>query len=109
MKKLSQSCVFTCLFAFMTIPCLAQSINTSTCKFNGHSLYGKIQVVESFPDVKVQIVDSFPDLDVKVVTSFPDDCGSWQFVEHFGDTKVKFVTSFPDVKIRYVDSFPGLK
>ena len=38
-------------------------------------LYGKIKVVESFPDYKVKIVDSFADLHVQVVESFPDDPG----------------------------------
>jgi hypothetical protein len=77
------------------------------CAFNGKPLYGKIQVVTSFPDVKVQEVTSFPDVKVQKVTSFPDKCGKWQMVTSFPDTKVQFVTSFPDVKIQYVTSFPG--
>jgi hypothetical protein len=77
------------------------------CAFKGFKLYGKVKVVESFPDIKVQIVESFPDLKVKQVTSFPDQCGEWQFVESFPDIKVQFVTSFPDIKIKYVESFPG--
>ena len=81
---------------------------TDDCMFNGFPLYGDVEVVESFPDVKVQIVDSFPDLKVQVVESFPNDCGEWKFVESFPDVKVQFVDSFPDVKIQYVDSFPGL-
>jgi hypothetical protein len=83
------------------------SFNKSSCTFNGKKLYGKIQVVTSFPDVKVQEVSSFPDVKVQKVTSFPDSCGKWQFVTSFPDTKVQFVTSFPDVKIKYVTSFPG--
>lgn len=78
------------------------------CSFNGHKLYGKIQVVTSFPDVKVQVVSSFPDVKVKTVSSFPDSCGEWQMVTSFPDTKIQFVTSFPDVKIQYVESFPGV-
>ena len=42
------------------------------------SIYGKIQVVDSFPDYKVNVVDSFPDLKVKTVSSFPDGPGKWQ-------------------------------
>lgn len=78
-----------------------------SCMFKNFKLYGKVKVVESFPDIKVQIVESFPDLKVKQVTSFPDACGKWQFVESFPDFKVQFVTSFPDIKIKYVESFPG--
>lgn len=78
-----------------------------SCTANGKQLWGKIQVVTSFPDVKVQEVSSFPDVKVQKVSSFPDKCGKWQFVTSFPDTKVQFVTSFPDVKIKYVTSFPG--
>lgn len=74
----------------------------SRCK-----LFGKIEVVDSFPDVKVQKVDSFPDIKVKWVDSFADDPGEWQKVDSFPDYKVEFVDSFPDYKVEFVDSFPG--
>lgn len=70
-------------------------------------LYGKIQFVTSFPDVKVQVVDSFPDIKVQRVQSFADAPGKWQEVTSFPDYKVQVVTSFPDYKIKYVTSFPG--
>lgn len=70
-------------------------------------LYGKIQYVTSFPDVKVQVVDSFPDIKVKIVDSFPDKPGMWKIVNSFPDYKVQKVTSFPDYKIKFVTSFPG--
>ena len=70
-------------------------------------LYGKIEVVDSFPDVKIQKVDSFPDIKVKWVNSFPDSPGKWQKVDSFPDYKVQFVDSFPDYKVQFVDSFPG--
>ena len=79
----------------------------ASCSCKGKKLYGKVQVVTSFPDVKVQIVNSFPDLKVQLVESFPDKCGQWQMVTSFPDVKVQFVESFPDVKIQYVNSFPG--
>jgi len=77
------------------------------CSFNGKKLYGKVQVVTSFPDIKVQVVDAFPDIKVKMVDAFPDACGKWQIVDAFPDFKIQFVTSFPDIKIKYVDAFPG--
>jgi hypothetical protein len=70
-------------------------------------LYGKIQWVDSFPDVKVQEVTSFPDIKVQIVSSFPDGAGKWQIVSSFPDYKVQRVSSFPDYKIQYVTSFPG--
>lgn len=86
----------------------AGKVDKGACTFNGKKLYGKIQIVTSFPDVKVQEVTSFPDLKVQKVSSFPDKCGKWQIVTSFPDTKVQFVSSFPDVKIQYVSSFPGV-
>ena len=70
-------------------------------------VYGKIQIVKSFPDYKVQVVDSFPDLRVQLVSSFPDKSGKWQLVNSFPDYKIQIVDSFPDFKIKYVKSFPG--
>lgn len=45
------------------------------CSFNGKKLYGKVQIVEHFPDFKVQIVNHFPDISVKYVNNFPCKCG----------------------------------
>ncbi len=80
----------------------------SDCTWNSIKLYGKVQVVTSFPDIKVQVEESFPDLNVEFVSSFADDCGEWQKVDSFPDFKIQYVDSFPDIKIREVTSFPGL-
>ena len=77
-----------------------------TCK--GFKLYGKIQFVSAFPDLKVKAVSAFPDLKVQTVSAFPDKCGKWQVVDAFPDTKVQFVDAFEDVKVQFVDAFPGL-
>ena len=72
-------------------------------------LFGKIKLVNSFPDVKVKAVGSFPDIKVKVVESFADSPGEWKIVQSFPDYKVQFVDAFPDYKIKFVDAFPGCK
>ncbi|MCQ2348252.1 MAG: hypothetical protein MJZ65_03585 [Paludibacteraceae bacterium] len=72
-------------------------------------LYGKVKIVESFPDLEVKLVESFSDLDVKLVESFPDQCGEIQIVESFPDIKVKLVSSFPDLKVKIVGAFQGIK
>lgn len=77
------------------------------CTLTGKALYGKVQVVKSFPDFKVQIVQSFPDLKVLRVTSFPDSCGKWQWVNSFPDFTIEYVDGFPDFTIEFVESFPG--
>tara|TARA_Y100001968_G_C19222370_1_gene650371 strand:+ start:337 stop:696 length:360 start_codon:yes stop_codon:yes gene_type:complete len=70
-------------------------------------LFGKIQLVDSFPDVKIKLVDNFPDIKVKKVRNFPDKPGLWQIVENFPDYKVQIVENFPDYKVKYVSTFPG--
>ena len=108
------------IFALMSFPLLAQSddknpgLHKENCTYvtkdgKTFNLYGKVKIVEHFPDIKVQIVDSFEDLDVNVVENFPDQCGKVKLVEHFPDVKVQIVNSFPDIKVKIVESFPGVK
>jgi hypothetical protein len=106
---LMTACSLLCTAAEARTPApVAMGAVSSSCTFKGKKLYGKVQVVTSFPDVKVQVVTSFPDLKVKKVTSFPDKCGLWQLVTSFPDFKIQYVTSFPDIKVQFVDSFPGV-
>lgn len=83
-------------------------INRIGCSYNGIRLYGKVQIVDYFPDLKVQVVNYFPDLNVQRTDFFPTSCGKWQFVDYFPDFTVQFVNYFPDLKIRFVDYFPGI-
>ncbi len=101
--------VLTVMLAGASCVALANDIDKSACTFKGKKLYGKIQIVTSFPDVKIQEVTSFPEIKVQKVSSFPDKCGQRQIVSSFPDTKVQIVTSFPDVKVQYVNSFPGVQ
>src|SRR5690554_5138761 len=94
---------------FMVIFFLSGIVMAENCAVKGIQLMGKVQFVDSFPDLKIQYVDSFPDIEVKMVDSFPDKCGLWQKVESFPDFKVQVITSFPDLKVKLVDSFPGMK
>ena len=94
----------------LTVTLAAPSFAASpikNCSFGGKALYGKVQVVKSFPDFKVQLVTSFPDLRVMNVKSFPDSCGKWQFVTDFPDFTVAYVDAFPDFTVELVESFPG--
>ena len=79
-----------------------------SCVFKGKKLWGKVQVVNAFPDFKVQKVTAFPDLKVQEVNAFPDKCGKWQFVTAFPDFKIQYVTAFPDFKVQMVNAFPGV-
>ncbi len=79
-----------------------------SCYKNNIALYGKVQFVDSFPDLKIQYVSSFPDIKVEFVSSFPSSCGKWQKVDSFPDFKVQVVSSFADLKVQKVSSFPGM-
>lgn len=81
--------------------------SASDCQWKQFKLYGRVQYVDAFPDIKIQFVNSFPDLRVQFVESFPDQCGKWQVVTAFPDIKVQVVESFPDIKVQVVNSFPG--
>jgi hypothetical protein len=84
-----------------------QQADKESCYCKGHRLYGRIQIVDKFPDLKVQIVTSFPDLKVKTVDYNPSRCGEWRMFDKFPDLKIQIVNSFPDLKIQFVQSFPG--
>ncbi len=91
------------------LPILAgDKIKPGDCTYKGFKLFGKVQIVEHFPDLKIQVVEHFPDLKVQKVDHFPNACGQWQIVEHFPDLKVQIVEHFPDLKIQWVDHFPGV-
>lgn len=116
MKRL----IIITLLLIASFPILAQQsdnkpgIDKNNCTYTNKdgktfNLYGKVKIVESFPDIKVQIVESFPDLEVKLVESFPDQCGKVKLVESFPDVKVQIVNSFPDIKVKIVENFPGVK
>ena len=104
--SLAAAAVF--LLGDVDTPRAGQPVVGKDCTFKGKRLWGKVKVVNSFPDVKVQVVDAFPDLKVKWVDAFPDACGKWKMAESFPDLQVQFVSSFPDVKVKFVDAFPGL-
>lgn len=107
MKRIAIAAAASAFLAFGASAARADKIG-SDCAFGGFPLYGDVQIVESFPDIKVQVVQSFPDLRVTAVDSFPDDCGEWRFVDSFPDFRVQYVDSFPDLKIQFVESFSGL-
>lgn len=109
MKKLIVTLIaFVFALGFASYQASGSSVVGSDCIFKGKRLYGKVQVVTSFPDIKVQVVSNFPDLKVQAVNSFPDKCGKWQFVNSFPDFTIQYVNSFPDIKIMMVNSFPGV-
>ena len=87
------------------------SIDTKNCTLTKDGrvfpLYGKVQIVDAFPDVTVKLVDAFADIDVQLVNSFPDDCGEVQLVDVFPDVRVQIVESFPGLEVKLVESFPG--
>ncbi len=76
MKKIISSCTlaiacFSAASAMAWIPYFTpaapeavrsyvEDIDRKKCTCRGIKLYGKVRVVESFPDLKVKVVESFP-------------------------------------------------
>ena len=87
----------------------SSSRGISGCRFNGVDLYGRVKIVDFFPDVTVKTTSFFPDLRVQRVNMFASSCGQWQFVDSFPDFTIKFVDLFPDITIQYVSMFPGVR
>lgn len=107
MKRASW-CLVALGFLLVSPPVGADDKVGKDCLYKGMKLWGKIKLVEHFPDLKVEVVRNFPDLKVKQVEHFPDKCGKWKMVEHFPDLKVKIVEHFGDIKIKFVEHFPGV-
>lgn len=111
MKKII--CIILCLSCLLPVWAGDITISKEDCTITKdgktYPLYGKVKIVESFPDLKVKIVESFPNLEVKIVDAFPDECGKIKLVESFPDVKIQIVESFPDITVKIVDSFPGVK
>jgi hypothetical protein len=85
------------------------ALDKVNCTWKGKRLYGKIQFVDSFPDVKIREVTSLPDLRVRMVTSLPSRCGEWEEVTSLPTLRVKRVTALEDLQVEYVTSFPGFR
>lgn len=81
----------------------------SDCASKGIRLFGRVKVVEHFPDLRVTVVSSFEDIRVRKVDSFPDRCGKWQFVDAFPDFTIQYVATGADIRVKFVESFPGVK
>jgi hypothetical protein len=72
------------------------------------NLYGDIQIVESYPDLRVQIVNSYPDMKIQIVSSYPTECGLVKIVDSYPILRVQIVDSNPDLKVQIVDHYPGI-
>lgn len=108
-KAKENSIILIVSFLLLGIPLTPSSLAQTRGKPGKCNLYGRIQIVEAFADVKVQVVKAFPDIRVQKVSAFPDGPGKWQIVDSFPDWKVQIVDAFPDYKIQWVDAFPGCK
>lgn len=109
MKKIVYSFVILGSLCLLNISAAMANNISSDCTYNGIKLYGKVKIVDHFPDIKVQKKDAFQDLSVQYVKAFPDACGKWQIVDSFPDFTVQFVEHFPDITIKEVTAFPGMK
>lgn len=80
------------------------------CEFQGHTLKGRVRIVDSFPDFKVKIEEDEDEaeLHVRRVSSTAEMCGEWQFVDGMADFTVRFVEYGEDFTIAWVKTKPGI-
>lgn len=97
------------LFCLLFPPQVSARNIGEDCMYDGIRLFGRVQVVTGFADIKVQKKDALADLDVQFVSAFPNACGEWQLVDSFPDFTVRFVDSFPDITIKEVRVFAGVR
>jgi len=117
MKKL----FFTLLFAVVlsAISASAQKIDlgkviidkdscTITRKSDGKTfpLHGRVEIVESAPDLRVEIVDHNPD--IYVMAHYPCDCGEYELVDHNPDLRIELVDHNPDLTVEVRDHHPHI-
>ena len=93
--------------ALLLLAAFVLNLRAEDKKVDVSKIYGRIQIVKSFPDYKVQAVKSFPDLKVEIVDSFPSSAGKWQIVDSFPDFKIQMVESFPDIKVKFLNRIHG--
>ena len=72
-----------------------------------YKLYGKIQFVENWGDIKIQIVENCPDMKIKFVDNWADGCGKFQVVDNWPELKVQIVNNWGDIKVKIVENWPG--
>ena len=68
------------------------------------NLWGDVQFVDAFPDLKIRFVDAFPDLEIELIKNSPNGPGQWREVTSFPDFTVQVVESFPDLEIQLVNN-----
>lgn len=90
-----------------TSPAFASKIGKD-CTFKGKKLYGKVQVVDAFPDFRVRVVSAFPDLKVQRSTLLPVPAVAGNGWTPFPISKSSSSNAFSDFDIQYVDAFPGI-
>jgi hypothetical protein len=96
------------ILLFLPIAAFNQEIDIYTCTWKGINLYGKVQIVESNPDIRVEVVSVWPDILVDTTDYTPSRCGEWKFVKDWPDFKIQFVNSGADIKISFNNTWPGV-
>ncbi len=82
---------------------------TITRKADGKTfpLHGRVEIVESAPDLRIEIVDH--NSDVRAMPHYnPYECGMYDIVESAPVLRVEIVESAPDLTVEIVDHNPGI-
>lgn len=96
------------IFLFLLLSLFPEDKISKECQFNGHTLFGKVRVVEFGEDIKVRVVTFSQDIKVRIRQHFASDCGQWVYVDFGEDFKIRYVDFAEDIKIRFVNFSEGL-
>lgn len=89
-------------------PARAAAIDWDACTCGRRPLFGRVQMVNAFPDLKIKIVEVLPDLRVVRVRGLASRCGEWEIVTTQPALKVQVVDAFEDLRVQFVEVMPGL-
>lgn len=86
---------------------LSSEIKTN-CIYKNKKLYGRIQFVDTFPDIRIRIVTSKPNLRVVKKQSNAIQCGEWQIVNFAPSIRIMIDQKHGEIDVQYVDFSPGV-
>lgn len=113
MKKflLSLALISASLISFAQDVTIDKEKCTITKYGKTYPLYGKVQIVEDYPDFTVKITDDFYDLVIKETGNVQCECGEYRLSDDYPDIRIKIVDDYPDIRVRYAgwNEFPGLR
>jgi hypothetical protein len=109
LKKVSiYLAVFLLLGLIFIFPILPNPVSKN-CMYKGKKLSGRIELVDTFPDIRVRVVKSNPHLRVQKMKANTARCGEWEIVKFPPSLRVMIDQVHGEIDIQYVNFSPGVE